>query len=243
VATRLVVLVIAALALSAPALAITGGTVDGGAHPAVGMLLADRGDGPEPACSGSLIAPTVFLTAGHCTAGLASARVWVTFVPQYTSASPLLTGTAVTDPLFGQDEKDTHDLAVVVLDAPVNGVAPYSLPALKYLKDDVDNWGAVIAVGYGADQPASSRKNPTFNFDYTRRYGTADVEKVKKFEVKMSTRNGGVCHGDSGGPELVGSTVIAVTSWGDVRCAKKAFGYRVDTPGARAFLGQFVRLP
>jgi hypothetical protein len=243
VATRLVVLVIAALALSAPALAITGGTVDGGAHPAVGMLLADRGDGPEPACSGSLIASTVFLTAGHCTAGLASARVWVTFDPQYTAVLPLLTGTAVTDPLFGQVANDTHDLAVVVLDTPVTGLAPYSLPRLNFLKDDVDNWGAVIAVGYGADQPASSKKNPTFHFDYTRRYGTADVEKVKKFEVKMSTRDGGVCHGDSGGPELVGSTVIAVTSWGDVRCAKKGFGYRVDTPGARAFLGQFVRLP
>ena len=241
-ATRLVVLVIAALALSAPALAITGGTVDGGAHPAVGMLLADRGDGPEPACSGSLIAPTVFLTAGHCTAGLASARVWVTFDQQYTPASPLLTGTAVTDPLFGQVANDTHDLAVVTLDAPVNGVAPYSLPPLNYLEDGVDN-GAVIAVGYGADQPASSKKNPTFHFDYTRRYGIADVEKVKKFEVKMSTRNGGVCHGDSGGPELAASTVIAVTSWGDVQCTKKGFGYRVDTPGARAFLGQFVRLP
>src|SRR4051794_2615426 len=176
------------------------------------MLLADRGNGPEPDCSGSLISPTVFLTAGHCTAGLASSRVWVTFETTYTSASRLLTGTAYTDPLFGQDDKDSHDLAVVVLDAPVSGIAPYSLPRLKYLKDDVDNWGAVVAVGYGADQPASSRKNPTFDFDFTRRNGTADVEKVKKFEVKMSTRNGGVCHGDSGGPELVDTTVVAVTS-------------------------------
>jgi hypothetical protein len=30
--------------------------------------------------------------------------------------------------------------------------------------------------------------------------------------------------GDSGGREPVGSTVIAVTSWGDARCAKKGFG-------------------
>src|SRR6185436_11616994 len=86
--------IVAVLVFCAPALAVTGGSLDGSAHPAVGILLADQGNGPQPACSGSLISPTVFLTAGHCTAGLASNRVWVSFDSQWMPSSALLQGTA-----------------------------------------------------------------------------------------------------------------------------------------------------
>lgn len=48
---------------------IVGGTTDS-AHPAVGVLLNNGGSNPNNGflCSGTLISPTVFLTAGHCTA-------------------------------------------------------------------------------------------------------------------------------------------------------------------------------
>ena len=238
---RLLVFALVALALATPAGAITGGTVDGSAHPAVGILLADRGNGPEPDCSGTLVSSTVFLTAGHCTATLASNRVWVSFDSQWTSASPLLRGTAYTDPLYGTDKQDSHDLAVVVLDAPVTGIAPLALPSAGTL--DRGKLATVVAVGYGADQPAADKKNPSFTYDFTRRFATLDVENVSKTEVKTSSKTSGTCHGDSGGPELVGSTVVAVTSTGDDACLKRAFAYRTDTPGARAFLSRYVKLP
>jgi secreted trypsin-like serine protease len=48
--------------------AITNGRPDGGMHPYVGLMVAQDADGvPLWRCSGSLISPTVFLTAGHCT--------------------------------------------------------------------------------------------------------------------------------------------------------------------------------
>jgi Trypsin len=238
---RFLTVAVAGFALSAPALAITGGTVDGGAHPAVGLLLADRGNGPEPACSGSLVSSTVFLTAGHCTANLSSSRVWVSLASQWTKGSPLLTGTAHTDPLFGQDKKDSHDLAVVVLDALVTSVTPLTLPHSAAL--DASKPDSVVAVGYGANEPAADKKNPSFAFDFTRRWTIADVGGVSKTELRLSARAGGTCHGDSGGPELVESTVVAVTSHGDDACTKQSFAYRVDTAGARAFLSQYVRLP
>ena len=66
------VAVIAALALAAPAGAITYGAPDGNGHPEVGALLAPQAypDGTWETCSGTLISPTVFLTAAHCDQGV-----------------------------------------------------------------------------------------------------------------------------------------------------------------------------
>ena len=51
---------------AAPAGAITHGDLDGDGHPAVGLMVAKDADGnPLWLCSGTLISPTVYLTAGH----------------------------------------------------------------------------------------------------------------------------------------------------------------------------------
>ena len=60
--------VAAASAYLAPAQAITDGTADDGTYSMVGMMVAQDEDGePLWRCSGTLISPTVFITAGHCT--------------------------------------------------------------------------------------------------------------------------------------------------------------------------------
>ena len=66
---------LAALVLATPAGAITYGTPDGDGHPEVGALLAPQAyaDGTWAACSGTLISPTVFLTAAHCPSGFQAA--------------------------------------------------------------------------------------------------------------------------------------------------------------------------
>ena len=70
-----------AAALTLPAAAITGTSwVDDNEHPFVGLIVFYDAAGEfVQRCSGSLISPTKFLTAGHCTdatAGVVSARVY-----------------------------------------------------------------------------------------------------------------------------------------------------------------------
>jgi len=228
---------VAALAVAAPVFAITGGSLDGSAHPGVGLLIADLGNGPEPDCSGSLVSPTVFVTAAHCTGNLASDRVWVSFDPHYVAgSSTLLPATAHTDPQWGLVKNDSHDLAVVVLDSALPGVAPYALPKAAALEAPGVASQAFTNVGYGyADR--------TFTFDGYRRWSTSSFTSVKPTELRLADKPGGVCFGDSGGPRLLGNVVVAVTSTGNKNCTGQSISYRLDTPSARAFLSSFVSIP
>ena len=148
----------AALVLAAGAAAIMNGTPDGSGHPQVGALVfAD-----EPQCSGTLISPTVFLTAAHCTVSLPANRVDVTFSQQLDKATwSLRAGTAYTDPLYAGAKQDDHDLAVVVLDQPVGGVTPAQLPEADALTKRFAKEQTYTNVGYGfsdrIDDPGTLR--------------------------------------------------------------------------------------
>src|SRR6059036_2162912 len=62
----LVTICAAALAVVVPIRAITDGELDGNRHPAVVLLLMEVNGQPAFRCSGTLLSPTVLLTAGHC---------------------------------------------------------------------------------------------------------------------------------------------------------------------------------
>ena len=79
------------LGTAGAAFAITYGQPDGNRHPNVGAMIRLRSDGQfRILCSGSLIAPRVFLTASHCTRFLEDqgiSDVWVTFDSKFTQSS------------------------------------------------------------------------------------------------------------------------------------------------------------
>jgi hypothetical protein len=248
----LVVTVVATLGLAAPARAITYGTPDGNGHPEVGALLAPQAysDGTWETCSGTLISATVFLTAAHCDQGVS--RVAVTFDSAYDPATGTTHwGTWHANPNYNQAQSDPHDVAVVVFDQAVKGIAPARLPRAGSLSG-LSVGARFTAVGYGA-QSVTIEKGPTFHYADVRYVATGGLEALNPGWLRLSMNpalgDGGTCYGDSGGPNFLGAgssetnIVAGTTITGDFMCRATNVDYRMDTPSARAFLGQYVTLP
>jgi hypothetical protein len=222
----MIVCALAALSAVTSAFAVLGSTPDGDAHPYVGALVVDG----TVRCSGVLVAPRVFATAGHC--GADGTRVAVSFDSKLGEGWSLLGGTVDVD------STRKADLAVVVLDAPA-AVAPASLPRAGAV-DELVKGTPVTSVGYGYSGIAA---DGSFVYDALRRSADSPVKRSSTLSLTISTREAGPCLGDSGGPQLAGDTVLSVTSAGAKDCSGTADGYRLDSEPARAFLAGFVRLP
>jgi hypothetical protein len=95
---------------------------------------------------------------------------------------------------------------------------------------------------------------PTFHYADVRYESTSNKffainNTWMRISMNPSLGDGGTCYGDSGGPNFLGAgssatdIVAATTITGDFRCRATNVTYRLDTPSARSFLGQFVSLP
>ncbi|HUH16246.1 MAG TPA: trypsin-like serine protease [Gaiellaceae bacterium] len=234
--------------------AITNGQSDGNRHPYVGLIGFLNPDGTNGAlCTGTLVSPTIVVTAGHCT--FRSPRAFVWFDSVALKGPPTSFGVPVTHPDFSPtlEVPNTGDLGVVRLLIPVFMAEYGRLPEAGLLdsltrKQGLQDRGVTI-VGYGLQ----SVNPPVFTGE--RMMGTAMIRNlvsnnVRGYGVQTSASpgggNSGTCFGDSGGPILSGSSnvVVAVNSWGqNAQCVGNDFSYRTDTASARSFLGQFVPLP
>jgi secreted trypsin-like serine protease len=231
-----------------PASAITNGTRDGNRHPAVGGLVSTThySDGTWTYCSGTLISPTVFLTAAHC--GTDGEPVIVTFDPDYQAGDKVYSGTFQSDPLYPGNQSNAHDIAVVVLDKAVRGITPALLPAAGSLSG-LSKTQQFTSVGYGAYAVTNGPGGHRYLYDDRRMVaiGTLNATNRTWLRISMnaSTGNGGTCYGDSGGPNFLGATniVAAITITGDAVCRSTNVDYRLETASARAFLAAYVALP
>jgi Trypsin len=241
---------------------IVGGEPTGSAFGNVGAVLADfDGDGVEPFdewfCTGSLISPTVFLTAAHCLAFLRpGTQVYVSFDPDLGAKRVNLIAAESFryDPLYGANQSDPHDIGVIILPAKkTSGIAPLQLPPAGYLDALNENNGLkkqlFLNVGYGGN--ATLTGVPQFTYDGVRKVSKSTFQNLEPAWLLLNmnthkTGEGGDCFGDSGGPKFIdGNTniVVATVVTGDAVCRATSKDYRLDTPAARAFLADFVSLP
>jgi len=229
----------------APARAVTGNFVPDSQHVFVGLVVFYDANGEfSHRCSGSLLTPTVFLTAGHCVDGATSARV---YLHQYAGAN--------FDPATGIDATtgypetcidgdylcttasrlynygyfagfpNTADVGLVLLDSPIDTglfgalAQSGSLDALATQRGHQDVTFTVS--GYGL-----SRSNPNFVESFrSRLMATSKLVNLNSannggFNLQTSANpgggRGGTCFGDSGGPVFYSSTntIVGVTSFG-----------------------------
>jgi secreted trypsin-like serine protease len=236
-------LCVAALAFAGSAGAVLNGTFDGGAHPYVGLV----SDG-SIACSGFLVGPRTFVTAGHCFADGAA----VHGANDASPTKPTWTGVAHRDPSYccGIDNPQTHDLAVVTLDQAQP--RPYAKLAALGAVAKLPKKGSVTAVGYGVSGFTNGGGKPAPLASFQRSFATLAVGNTGndlsaeffKLGSSASGNNAGACYGDSGGPDLLPGTDVAVglTSFGSNSiCSGPSYAYRLDTPDAQRFISQFLR--
>jgi hypothetical protein len=241
--------VIATLAVAGRADAITYGTADGNRHPNVGGLLAAQAysDGTWIYCSGTLISPTVFLTAAHCDNG-GDERVRVSFSSAYQVGDPDYAGTFHADPAYPGPTSDPHDVAVVVFDKPVKGITPAALPKAGSLSNLASSQ-TFTSVGYGAYEVTNTPGGHQYLYNDVRMVATGTLNATNPTWLRISmnpaTGNGGTCYGDSGGPNFLGTSniVAATTITGDAVCRSTNVDYRLDTSSARSFLSGYLALP
>lgn len=221
------------------------------------MVALDGDDNPLWRCSGTLISPTIFLTAGHCTESPAvTATIW--FDADVESGIPGngypftgdVNGTTHTHPDFYDGPFFLADLGVVELFDPVEMPEYGALPELDELDALKTRRGrqnqTFTAVGYGLQFI-----NPVFvEAERVRMYATPHLIMINvpgftgDFSIMLSNNHstGGTCFGDSGGPNFIGdSNVIGgVTSFGiNGNCAGTGGVYRVDRADDLDWLSTF----
>lgn len=233
-----------------PVFAVTDGELDGNGHPYVGLMVAQDGKGaPLWRCSGTLLSPTLFLTAGHCTeAPAAHVEIW--FAADVESGIPAngypnkgdVGGTPYTHPNYDPNAFYLYDLGVVVLDKPMKagkyGVLPKQdvldrLAARRGLQDVT-----FTAVGYGLQESFPDQASFLENNVRVRMVAYPHLLQINSgftgdFSLLLSNNHatGGTCFGDSGGPNFIDNTNVigGVTSYGlNGNCAGTGGVYRVD---------------
>ena len=237
--------------------AITDGTLDGEGHPYVGLMLFSTANGYYT-CSGTLLSPTVFLTAGHCTDDAIDVYIWFDADGFFSDDGNIYLSTAdATGTPYAPDNYSfpRFDVGVVVLDEEVvmgeYGLLPSAdqLDAMKTKRGIQDV--TFTAVGYGMQKSFPSAAGWKDQIDYQRWVAYPKLNQINvpgftgNFSMLLSNNanTGGTCFGDSGGPNFLGdSNVVAgVTSFGiNGNCAGTGGVFRLDKQDVLDFVNSFL---
>ena len=238
---------------------ITNGVPDGAAHPAVVLIVMDIAGSPAFRCSGTLLSPTVVLTAGHCTGQpgeFSAMRIFTESDVQHGTNNYPFAGPNTVEakawhahPQFTEAAFFLHDVGVVELKSPV------SLPASTYgtlpAANSLDalrprSSTTFTSVGYGLQQinPAQvvAQKIRMVATPHLIQINTG-FTGIGSLLLSNNASTGGTCFGDSGGPNFFGSSsvVAGVTSFGlNGTCGGTGGVFRMDRSDVLSFVTQYL---
>jgi hypothetical protein len=235
-------LLIAALAFAvtaSPAYAILDGEPDGNAHPYVVAVRSPTGG----VCTGSVISAHRVLTAAHCMPPGATAKV--VFGPNARTSTDFVFGTFNPHPGWcpgcsgGVPGIDTNDVAIIVVPSGIAG--PYAaLPALGFA-GALPQKQEVTSVGYGIRTRAKDFAGQVLERYRVTSQVVASNHRISDEYLKLTASKGGTCSGDSGGPSLVGDTIVGITAFAvNGNCAGMTYAQRIDIVQTRSFIDSFA---
>jgi secreted trypsin-like serine protease len=253
-----------------PATAVTDGELDGNRHPAVVLILMEVNGAPAYRCSGTLIAPTYVITAGHCAGEpgeFSGIRVFTESDVDAGKANgtnnyPYGGGASVEATRWAAHPQYTsaafflHDVGMIELAEPINlpsseyGELPTvnQLDSLKKRKQTT-----FTAVGYGLQKSFPDAAGWKTEANRVRMLAHPHLIQINggiagDFSLLLSNNanTGGTCFGDSGGPNFLGGddsdrTIAAVTSFGlNGTCGGTGGVFRIDRQNVLDFVNDFM---
>ena len=205
---------------------IVGGTADTG-HPAVGAVVGTL-NGGSTLCAGTLITPKIVLTSAQClTLGAGEQVLWITG-DNIDSGVQHAVAAFEADSAFkvGTDGNPVHDLGVVVLATPPDGLSPVAWRTASMTGTEGQS---ITFVGSGATT-ANDSNTTGVKHSMTTVVGKVGTEGIWNYVTGTPVQS--PCGGDSGGPGLMTvdgvEQVAALVSSGDQACAVEGWNIRVD---------------
>ncbi len=192
-------------------------------------------------CSGTLLAPTVVMTAAHCAEGWEPGQYLVHFGFDSSDFEERYVSEIIYHPNWDPDLYTTigNDIALLRMTAP----APTGIQPIPHLPADLaitqpDIGIPVEFVGFGKDENNHLGRKLTITLPLwdicTTSGGCTGTggTPLGANTICHSRGEGGTCSGDSGGPAFIERAgveyVAGITSYGDVNCENYGCATKVD---------------